>query len=444
MNYSRKPGADQPPLCADLGEIRRTLDVLFAPGDVVEMRAFKDRRCTISGYYSDFERLAQDAARYNGRVGAIYVTLNRLNPDLLARRANRCEEYASTTTSDNQVVRRVWLPIDFDPVRPAGISASQEEHEAAIEKMREVHKFLVGERGWPAPVAADSGNGGHLLWRVDLPNDEESTRLMQGALQALHVKFSDDEIIIDTSNYNAARIWKLHGTIARKGDNTADRPHRLARLLDVPKKIEVVPIEKLRALAAMAPEPDGNHDTHPKMAGTFDLDDWIRTHKLDVAGPTPWQGGRKWVFGTCPWNSEHTNRSAFIVQRPDGSIGAGCHHNGCQGRGWHDLRDVVEPGWRDRRSRPSTASTVYETPRKPAPKRGFVDVDSLIPWKPFPVEVLPEPVRSYVRLTSAAIDCDPSYVAEANVERTGGPLGCDRRGQRHREKSRGRRSDPAD
>jgi replicative DNA helicase len=31
-----------------------------------------------------------------------------------------------------------------------------------------------------------------------------------------------------------------------------------------------------------------------------------------------------------------------------GAVAAGCHHNGCRGKGWHDLRDTVEPGWQSR------------------------------------------------------------------------------------------------
>ena len=427
MNQTKKRKSEKSQLAADPEEIRRALGILFEPGDVVEIRAFKSSRCTLSGYDDDFDTLTKDAVRVNQIAGTVYVTLNRIKPALLARRANRYEEFASTTTSDDQVVRRRWLPIDLDPGRPAGISATDTEHDAAIEKAREIHRFLVKELGWPEPVAADSGNGGHLDFRVDLPNDDDAHDLVRRVLLALDEKFSgkkdakrnvlDGEVGVDTSVHNAARIWKLYGTVAGKGDSLPDCPHRRARLLHVPECIAVVPIEKLEALAAMAPEPNDDHhqiDTrgnHQQAGGTFDLDEWIRRHKLDVIGPEPWQGGRKWVFRVCPWNEEHTNRSAFIVQRPDGSIGAGCHHHGCQGKGWHDLRDAIEPGWRDRQSRPSTVSTVYETSRKPGKGRGFLDIDRMVPWKPFPISVLPEPVRSYVQRVSDAIGCDPSYVA---------------------------------
>ena len=35
-----------------------------------------------------------------------------------------------------------------------------------------------------------------------------------------------------------------------------DRPHRLARLVEVPEPVEVAPVEKLQALAAMAAKPE--------------------------------------------------------------------------------------------------------------------------------------------------------------------------------------------
>ena len=78
---------------------------------------------------------------------------------------------------------------------------------------------LRGE-GWPEPVVGDSGNGAPLLYRVDLPNDPESSELVKGVLEALDFGFSDGAVEVDTAVANAARIWKPYGTTARKGDHT--------------------------------------------------------------------------------------------------------------------------------------------------------------------------------------------------------------------------------
>ena len=207
----------------DLAEICRAINVYFEPGDVVEIRAFKNRRCTISGYYDDFDRLAEDVVRISRLVGGVYVTLNRINRDLLARRTNRYEEFAETTTSDNQVQRRRWFPIDLDPVRPAGISASNEEHEAALARAQQIRQFLVETLAWPEPVLADSGNGAHVLVRADLPNDEASTNLIQAGLKALAAKFTDTKVVVDegyttrreSGNFRAR--WLAKGIIPRRG-----------------------------------------------------------------------------------------------------------------------------------------------------------------------------------------------------------------------------------
>jgi hypothetical protein len=46
----------------------------------------------------------------------------------------------------------------------------------------------------------------------------------------------------------------VYGTLAAKGDNTADRPHRLAALMEFPKRQKVAPHKLLERLAAMLPK----------------------------------------------------------------------------------------------------------------------------------------------------------------------------------------------
>jgi hypothetical protein len=218
------------------GEIRWAIEVLFEPGDVVELRAFKERT-TVSGYFDDHEELVEQAAKLDDRGFAVYVTINLVKPTLLARAHNRVKHHPKATTSDADITRRRWLPLDFDPVRPADLSSTEQEKKAALWRAREVRDYLT-EQGWPESIVADSGNGAHLLYRVDLPNDQESLQLVKGVLEALAFKFSDDRVSVDTSTCNAARIWKLYGTTARKVDDTEKRPHRVSRLLEAPTEVE--------------------------------------------------------------------------------------------------------------------------------------------------------------------------------------------------------------
>lgn len=219
-------------LACDLAHIREAVGRLCEPGSVYELRIPKTRRGTVSGYYNNLDRLAEDAARWSGQAAGVYLTLNPVSPALLARSSHRLTEYATHTTSDADVTKRLWLPIDLDAVRPAGISSTDEEHDAALKRAQLIAAWLT-ERGWPTPIVGDSGNGAHLLYRVDLPNDNAARALIEGCLKALALWFDDEHVKVDCTTFNAARIWKVYGTFAAKGDNLPERPHRLARFVEI-------------------------------------------------------------------------------------------------------------------------------------------------------------------------------------------------------------------
>jgi len=90
---------------------------------------------------------------------------------------------------------------------------------------------------------ADSGNGGHLLYRLDLPNNSRATDLIQRVLIGAATRCAPPDVDLDLTVYNAARICKLYGTMARKGDSTADRPHRRSCILEIPARLEALRLE---------------------------------------------------------------------------------------------------------------------------------------------------------------------------------------------------------
>jgi hypothetical protein len=314
-------------------EVANTVRLLTESGGVTELRALDattttdNWATTQSGYFDDPEKLAHEASRLRSAKG-VYIILNPVAPPLLARAANRLRKTPKgESTADNDIVGRRWLPIDCDPVRPSGISSRDAEHAAAIERAQAIDLYLH-DRGWPDPVVADSGNGAHMLYRVDLPADDAG--LVQRCLTALAAEFNDADVKVDASVFNPARIWKLYGTLTCKGDSTGDRPHRMSSITNFPETLQVVPRELLEELAG-APAASAPAQSSTPSGSTFDLEDFIGRH-LDVDTPAPRKGGGTiWNLTTSPLCA-HGGDGPFIGQQPDGPIVAGCHHDSCKGR----------------------------------------------------------------------------------------------------------------
>ncbi len=274
---STTPNSQAQPSRPDV--IRQGLLILTEPGQVVELRilGIGGKKRTDSGYFDDVSKLAKAAAAYDGRAEGLYFTLNPVNPALIARANNRVKEYADHTTSDHDIARRINLPLDFDPVRPAGISASETEKRAALERAWLCRAWLTAQ-GWPEPIYADSGNGAHLLYAIDLPNTAESTELVKNTLLVLSALFSDSLVKLDASTSNASRIFKVYGTLACKGDSTPDRPHRRAMILAAPQERHPVTLEQLERLAAHAPRSEKLSNNHAPTVDSPGHTDRVRTY----------------------------------------------------------------------------------------------------------------------------------------------------------------------
>ncbi len=394
------------------------LRIIRAPNQVVELRVLEGVTghggwpATWNGYFHDPEQLVASLSMIQAATG-VYITVNPINPSLLARANNRlrkAEKGGSTTDLD--VLSRRWMLIDTDARRPSGISASDAEHENALRRAAEIQAYLTGE-GWPEPIVADSGNGGHLMYRIDQPVDDGG--LIQRCLAALAARFDDEQVNVDTTVFNPSRIWKLYGTRACKGDSTPDRPHRLAKILSSPPSLAVVPDARLNQLAGEISPPERKQQSHHGLGGDFDIEQFIAQHGLDVEGPHDWSGqqgpGRRWTLKKSPL-CDHHDGAAFILQHASGAITARCHHNSCSW-GWPELRqqlsgvdrdvDTTSPKSRNRRDSRSNVnvSTVNAMKLRTPPAA----------YRPFPVEKFPAPVGTFIGAAAAAIGCDPAFVA---------------------------------
>jgi len=115
----------------------------------------------------------------------------------------------------------------------------------------------------------------------------------------------------------------------------------------------VTPREALEALAASAPaaSPPPGRQPARRQAGEgrvieFDLRAWLKEYagEFDLGEEKQLDGGG-WVqeIMPCPWGDHERDRAAFVGQRASGAIIAGCRHDRCAGKGWRDLRELLEP-----------------------------------------------------------------------------------------------------
>lgn len=161
------------------------------------------------------EALRLNAAGYN-----VYYVMNPI-----------CQDFESGSVKDKDIEYRDLLLIDIDKVGHKGQSSNDVELEAARLLSEQIADYLESE-GWEKPIQMMSGNGYHLYYALDeFSNDEKTKTLIESALHELANKFNNDIVAVDTVVYNASRITKVPGTIARKGPNTAERQHRMAVVL---------------------------------------------------------------------------------------------------------------------------------------------------------------------------------------------------------------------
>ncbi len=213
----------------DPDEIRRSIDMIQS--DIFECRIIQGRRI-YSGYFKCADVLISELLKIDLRGANVYTTIQKVHPGCEARLQWETffdtSRYKIPTTSDNDIISFQWLPIDLDPVRPAGISSSQEELGYAGEMLHEIMAYMQAQ-GFKKHIVGFSGNGYHLLY--DIANQGMKSDDVASVLHRLDELFSNDAVHVDTTVSNKARIWKLYGTLAQKGRNTAERPFRLSKIL---------------------------------------------------------------------------------------------------------------------------------------------------------------------------------------------------------------------
>jgi hypothetical protein len=161
-----------------------------------------------------------EALRLNALGYNIYIVMNPIVPT-----------FTGSAVKDEDINYRDLLLIDIDRVEKKKEPATDEEIEAA-NQLAEIVMGYLALNDWPEPIRVMSGNGHHLYYVLpEIQNNEEAKKYVQNLLKSLATEFDNDIVKIDTTVFNASRITKVVGTVARKGMESEGRPYRMARVI---------------------------------------------------------------------------------------------------------------------------------------------------------------------------------------------------------------------
>lgn len=352
-------------------EIRKAIKVLSQGKEYdYEVRA-KTKRGMLSGRFDDrdssvselINQLQRKEYQHNKETHAgsekntaWWLIPNPLNPDLSKISYNTLDKALSgNSTSDTDITERRWLLIDFDPNRAAADSSS-----SLKEKMKARNVTLkcieyLEMAGFPEPVIADSGNGYHLLFAVDQSNDDASRDKHKKILAILGKIFSNGQVTVDPTTYNAARLFKLYGTFARKGgweiarrDPMDTRPWRYSSIISAPDALEHLSDEKMDEFIAKCEEVRSEEHTEKKEV-PYDLSRKNDTKSKSSVNPEDFFStalanvgydfstmrsvavthAEKGWRGECPF-CNGASQPFYLYVMSDGAMGASCHEATCQ------------------------------------------------------------------------------------------------------------------
>lgn len=257
------------------------------------------------------------------------------------------------TAEDGDIARRRWILIDIDAGQPPETNSNNDEHAATLAMAKAVMEYLQAH-GFPAPALADSGNGHHVLVRVDLANDKESMTLVRRFLNTLAHEFDGKfgTAIIDQGMFNAGRITKAYGTKVYKGPQTFDRPRRWSRVLELGSKrtAPVLVIEDIASLSGLKPgeewvEQGPMADGELKSQVTR-MQEFLDFYEIDHREPKLTDNDVV-IPCVCPNAESHTmdggDMECVAFVRLSGELGFCCQHAHCQElRSWRGAKAWLE------------------------------------------------------------------------------------------------------
>lgn len=234
-------------------KIAEQLSLFIHPDQFTELRALHvgHRGRTFSGWFdgNHLRDLARQALALSRQAAAVYFVPNPVDPAIAAKRRNQVLDVhrGFALTHDADVIERRFLIIDIDPHRSRfnsdGVLDPSQDCPTSARELAFAHRVatrfvrpFLADLGFKFPLVMMSGNGVHLVYQTAPTPARECGHgdPFAGLLRELSVRFDCWSLSIDTNTFNPCRMLKVPGTIVRKGESSPDRPHRLARILEVP------------------------------------------------------------------------------------------------------------------------------------------------------------------------------------------------------------------
>jgi len=322
------------------------------------------------GYFIDITK-ALAAVGDDGEYRAVWFSLNICPGVPAGFEPNRLYK-ASGRFKKTDYPRRQLLLVDCDPKRPADTASTDKQKAAARVQVLAIRDFLRN-LGFPEPILCDSANGFHLLYALNEPNDEATEMLVKNLLAGLSVKFSNEDSQVDAGNFEANRICKLYGTVARKGDDPSlwrrsavlevptrdtELPAKSGRARETVVDVDFEPVPRALLEAAVAELPVPRDTKMGEMTeDAIRKTDWLRRlcEVGQVAILSERRKGKYFVFDiVCPRAASHgsttSDTSTIVSYERETGFGFKCLHGSCsshnsQGgiKGFSGFRKEVDP-----------------------------------------------------------------------------------------------------
>jgi len=279
------------------------------------------------GYYDDVARADKYIADH--QQWDIYLTPQILNPSLIQRAHNTMVK-ANERTSDDSVIGYRYCLIDLDPKqkladgrivkRPPGVSASDEEHQAALSLASHIIAEIgLGDENY---LLIDSGNGAHIYIPVESGIQAPA---IKAAIDGIKTVYETDLVEVDSTVSNPARLMRAPGSMNCKGGI-----RRPCAYLHCPEHLMPVGFEFVAGLKVEAV-------LEPKQKDDVDLAEKI----ADQLGYITKKRGRIYLLNECPF-CKNTDKAAVVGRVEEGgAYFFKCQHKSCKNKKWPELKAHV-------------------------------------------------------------------------------------------------------